>query len=356
MPPRPGGVETAAIVSVAASGYGIGRGHRVALSVVSRASSQHQLWLTPRTNRNLLQISRCRNCPKWRRSLAASINASPGDHRVVQESGFPAVILNPFKTPRSSPGQRSELLARSYHSRRSPLKHIVCELSSSGAAPDANRPDAIRAQRAHACRTMDRPSRHDRSFARHHPRISGCSSLMRGSRWPAAGRLRFVDTRVGSGRNSSFVISVVATAFEVRRATNRSPSAPTNLPPSSATGGCTSRRLCSTSRFSPAWAISTPTKAYFIPASGRAGEPTASPAPSSTACGSHCARSSPTPFALAAPRCSDYVEDADGARGFFQLEHCVYLRTGRPCRRCKTPIQRIIVAGRGTHYCPKCQR
>lgn len=51
---------------------------------------------------------------------------------------------------------------------------------------------------------------------------------------------------------------------------------------------------------------------------------------------------------------SDYV-DADGARGFFQLEHCVYLRTGLPCLRCQTPIQRIIVAGRGTHYCPHCQ-
>jgi len=52
---------------------------------------------------------------------------------------------------------------------------------------------------------------------------------------------------------------------------------------------------------------------------------------------------------------SDYV-DADGERGFFQLEHCVYLRTGEPCRRCKTPIRRVLVAGRGTHYCPKCQR
>jgi formamidopyrimidine-DNA glycosylase len=51
---------------------------------------------------------------------------------------------------------------------------------------------------------------------------------------------------------------------------------------------------------------------------------------------------------------SDYV-DADGAKGFFQLEHCVYLRTGLPCRSCGTPIKRILVAGRGTHYCPKCQ-
>jgi formamidopyrimidine-DNA glycosylase len=52
---------------------------------------------------------------------------------------------------------------------------------------------------------------------------------------------------------------------------------------------------------------------------------------------------------------SDYV-DANGVRGFFQLEHCVYLRTGLPCLRCLTPIKRTVLAGRGTHYCPGCQR
>lgn len=52
---------------------------------------------------------------------------------------------------------------------------------------------------------------------------------------------------------------------------------------------------------------------------------------------------------------SDYVA-ADGQKGFFQLEHCVYQRTGRPCRLCQTPIRRIELAGRGTHYCPNCQR
>ena len=52
---------------------------------------------------------------------------------------------------------------------------------------------------------------------------------------------------------------------------------------------------------------------------------------------------------------SDYV-DANGVKGFFQLEHCVYMRTGEPCRRCQTPIQRILLAGRGTHFCPSCQR
>ena len=51
---------------------------------------------------------------------------------------------------------------------------------------------------------------------------------------------------------------------------------------------------------------------------------------------------------------SDYV-DADGVRGFFQLEHRVYMRTGKPCLVCDMPIRRMVVAGRGTHYCQKCQ-
>jgi formamidopyrimidine-DNA glycosylase len=51
---------------------------------------------------------------------------------------------------------------------------------------------------------------------------------------------------------------------------------------------------------------------------------------------------------------SDYV-DADGAEGFFQIQHCVYGREGQPCRVCGTPIRRIVLAGRGTHFCPHCQ-
>jgi len=52
---------------------------------------------------------------------------------------------------------------------------------------------------------------------------------------------------------------------------------------------------------------------------------------------------------------SDYV-DADGVAGFFQLHHHVYSRTGQPCRICKTPIKRVVVGGRSTHFCPTCQK
>jgi formamidopyrimidine-DNA glycosylase len=52
---------------------------------------------------------------------------------------------------------------------------------------------------------------------------------------------------------------------------------------------------------------------------------------------------------------SDYV-DADGEEGFFQIQHRAYGREGKPCLKCKTPIKKIVVAGRGTHYCPQCQK
>ena len=52
---------------------------------------------------------------------------------------------------------------------------------------------------------------------------------------------------------------------------------------------------------------------------------------------------------------NDYV-DADGSRGFFQLKHRVYQRTGEPCRVCKTPIARRVIGGRSSHFCPNCQR
>ncbi len=52
---------------------------------------------------------------------------------------------------------------------------------------------------------------------------------------------------------------------------------------------------------------------------------------------------------------SNYV-DAEGQKGSFQDSHRVYQRTGEPCVTCATAIERIVVAQRSTHYCPKCQR
>jgi formamidopyrimidine-DNA glycosylase len=60
-------------------------------------------------------------------------------------------------------------------------------------------------------------------------------------------------------------------------------------------------------------------------------------------------------IALGGSSISDYV-DADGEEGFFQLQHRVYGREGEPCRVCKTPIKRVVIAGRSSHYCPRCQK
>lgn len=60
-------------------------------------------------------------------------------------------------------------------------------------------------------------------------------------------------------------------------------------------------------------------------------------------------------IALGGSSVSDYV-DADGEEGFFQLQHRVYGREGEPCLVCKSPIKRVVIGGRSSHYCPKCQK
>ncbi len=60
-------------------------------------------------------------------------------------------------------------------------------------------------------------------------------------------------------------------------------------------------------------------------------------------------------IALGGSSISDYV-DANGDEGFFQLQHRVYGREGEPCLLCKAPIKRVVIAGRSSHYCPKCQK
>jgi formamidopyrimidine-DNA glycosylase len=60
-------------------------------------------------------------------------------------------------------------------------------------------------------------------------------------------------------------------------------------------------------------------------------------------------------IALGGSSINDYV-DADGEEGFFQLQHRVYGREGEPCLVCRTAIKRVVLAGRSSHYCPKCQK
>lgn len=45
-----------------------------------------------------------------------------------------------------------------------------------------------------------------------------------------------------------------------------------------------------------------------------------------------------------------------GLKGQYQEEFRAYGRTGKPCRRCRQALVCVRLAGRATHYCPKCQR
>lgn len=51
---------------------------------------------------------------------------------------------------------------------------------------------------------------------------------------------------------------------------------------------------------------------------------------------------------------SDFV-DAAGEPGDYQRRHRVYQRKGKPCFRCGGKIRRVIVAGRSSYFCPRCQ-
>jgi formamidopyrimidine-DNA glycosylase len=51
----------------------------------------------------------------------------------------------------------------------------------------------------------------------------------------------------------------------------------------------------------------------------------------------------------------DYV-DASGMPGYFRRRLFVYERTGRPCRRCRTPVRQFTQGSRSTYWCPRCQR
>jgi len=52
---------------------------------------------------------------------------------------------------------------------------------------------------------------------------------------------------------------------------------------------------------------------------------------------------------------NDY-KHLNGASGRFQDLHRVYGQAGRPCRECRTIIRRVVISGRSTHFCPRCQR
>jgi len=51
---------------------------------------------------------------------------------------------------------------------------------------------------------------------------------------------------------------------------------------------------------------------------------------------------------------SDFL-DAEGQPGEYQRRHRAYGREGKRCFRCRATIRRVIVAGRSSYFCPRCQ-
>ncbi|MBU0482043.1 MAG: bifunctional DNA-formamidopyrimidine glycosylase/DNA-(apurinic or apyrimidinic site) lyase [Proteobacteria bacterium] len=52
---------------------------------------------------------------------------------------------------------------------------------------------------------------------------------------------------------------------------------------------------------------------------------------------------------------ANYV-NSSGEKGYFQVKLSVYGRNGMPCKKCGTPVQRSVLCGRATFFCPACQK
>lgn len=51
----------------------------------------------------------------------------------------------------------------------------------------------------------------------------------------------------------------------------------------------------------------------------------------------------------------EYVQ-LSGAPGRYVMHHKVYGRQGKPCPVCRSSVRRIALGGRGTYFCPNCQK
>lgn len=52
---------------------------------------------------------------------------------------------------------------------------------------------------------------------------------------------------------------------------------------------------------------------------------------------------------------SDFV-NAGGERGYFQINFKVYGRAGKPCPNCDHPLEKTVITGRASYFCPRCQK
>ena len=52
----------------------------------------------------------------------------------------------------------------------------------------------------------------------------------------------------------------------------------------------------------------------------------------------------------------DMYINVNGESGYFEVALSAYGRTGQACPRCGTPIVRMVIGQRSSHFCPRCQR
>ena len=305
----------------------------------------------------LLSCSRCPNCPRSKPWSADCATRVVGD--VIEE-----VWLSGRKQPlKSSPAGNRRGAHRRAHRRRAPdgqaHRHRSGDRAIERSGDRARIEDARRTHGAdhRITRSPDRP------IVAHFIVHLGMTGRLAGR---PAGRSRWPSTRTWSracNRAGNCASSIRACSANWRwcasplrpPAPSRWTSASSCSPACSASARRRSRARCSTRSCCAASATSTPTSRWPAPAFVPAAAPPRSPAPTFTACIESVQQVLNEAIAAGGSSVSDYV-DAAGEPGFFQFQHRVYGREGEPCLACRTPIKRVVIAGRSSHYCPKCQK
>ena len=238
-------------------------------------------------------------------------------------------------------GRRGEVAggarrARPSSASRAPGKYLVWELSDDALPAHASADD-----RHAAVRPAGRPAPHPRPVrARRRPPAASTST--RAASAPA--------TCSAAGRRATAYLGEPAR----RRAAHPGVHRRVPAPRWHAGAPRRSRRSCSISGGSPASATSTPTRRCSARGSTRCGA-----AGSLTRAQSRrCARRSRRrwrPGSTPRARRSTTSAIVDGAYGSFQDRFLVHLREGGRASRCGTPVRKLVVGGRGTYVCERCQ-
>ncbi len=284
-------------------------------------------------------IKKCQNCPKWKPLRGAFMNAC------AETALFMCGLLRiPGCSRRPAARQAKGLVGRVFVAVHRTGKHIVCELAAVPQERIARRRGATT-----GC-AVDCASGHDGAIACDHSRRAGRRRI-RMRDWSLRAARNCASSIRGDSANSTFAILPAEKAF------NAAGAEPLEVEQEEFAAIFRGRRLAIKAALLNQSLLSGVGNIYADESLFHAGIRPRRSAGRLTKVELERLRVAlksvlEHAIRLGGSSVSDYV-DAEGMRGFFQLEHCVYLRTGLPCRTCKTPIRQNYSGWPRNPFLPK---